>query len=82
VTTYGTTTIAAGGWHRIVLHAIVNGTSSSLGVTADGTPVPNLTLTGQDLGTSQIARLQLGETSTGRTYDIAFDDVAVAQSAL
>ncbi|OLB75399.1 MAG: hypothetical protein AUI14_21115 [Actinobacteria bacterium 13_2_20CM_2_71_6] len=82
VTTYGTTTIAAGGWHRIVLHAIVNGTSSSLDVTADGTAVPGLTLTGQDLGTSPIARLQLGETATGRTYDIVFDDVTVAQSAL
>jgi chitodextrinase len=82
VTTYGTTTIAPGGWHRVVLHAFVNSTSSSMDVFVDGAAVPGLTLTGQNLGTSPIAKLQLGETSTGRTYDIALDDVTVSQNAL
>ena len=82
VTTYGTTTVAAGGWHRIVLHAVINGTNSSLDVSADGTPVPNLTLTGQDLGATPIAKLQVGETSSGRTYDIVLDDIAVSQTPL
>jgi chitodextrinase len=82
VTTYSTTTVAAGAWHRFVLHAIVNGTSSSLDVSMDGTAVPGLTLTGQDLGTSSVAKLQLGETSAGRTYDVVLDDVIVSQSSL
>ncbi len=82
VTTYSTTTLPPGGWHRVVLHAIVNGTASSVDVSMDGTSVAGLTLTGQNLGTSPIAKLQLGETSTGRTYDIAFDDVTVAQNSL
>jgi hypothetical protein len=47
-------------------------------VSVDGVTVPGLTLTGQDFGTSPIARLQLGETTTGRTYDIVLDDVTVA----
>ena len=82
VTTYSTTVVAAGAWHRFVLHAIVNGTSSSVDVSMDGTAVPGLTLTGQDLGTIPIAKLQLGETTTGRTYDIVLDDVTVAQPSL
>jgi hypothetical protein len=44
----------------------------------DGVAVPGLSLTGQDLGTSAIAGIQLGETATGRYYDIVFDDVIVS----
>jgi hypothetical protein len=82
VTTYSTTTVAAGAWHRFVLHVVVNGTSSSMDVAMDGVTVPGLTLTGQDLGSNLVSKLQLGENATGRTYDIAFDEVTVAQSAL
>jgi chitodextrinase len=77
VTTYSSTQLPNGSWHQITLHAVVNGTASSVDVTMDGASVPGLTLTGQNLGTSPIARLQLGETSTGRTYDVALDAVAV-----
>jgi chitodextrinase len=82
VTTYGTTTIASGAWHRFVLHAFVNGTSSNVDVSVDGTPVPGLTLSGQNLGTAPIAKLQLGETTSGRTYDIVLDDITSSSSAL
>ncbi len=82
VTTNSTTTVAAGGWHRFVLHAVVNGTSSSVDVSMDGVMVPGLTLTGQNLGTSPITRLQLGETTAGRTYDIVIDDIVVSEGAL
>jgi hypothetical protein len=81
VTTYGTSTVAPGSWHRIVLHALVNATSSSIDVTLDGQAV-GLNLTGQDLGSSPIAQLQLGETATARTYDIALDDITVSPSSL
>lgn len=81
VTTYGTTTIAAGSWHRVVLHATIAGTDSKLDVSVDGTAVTGLSLTGQNLGTTPIARLQLGETTSGRTYDIALDDIVVSQPA-
>jgi hypothetical protein len=48
----------------------------------DGIAVSGLSLTDQDLGISPIARLQLGDTSTGRTYDVVLDDVTVSQSRL
>jgi hypothetical protein len=82
VTTYSTTTMPAGGWHLVTLHAVVNGANSSLDVSLDGTQVPDLSLTGQNLGTSPIAMLQLGDNNTGRTYDIALDDVEVSQTSL
>ncbi len=82
VTTASTTTMPVGGWHLVTLHALVNGTSSRLDVSLDGTGVPDLTLAGQDLGTSPIAMLQLGDNVTGRTYDIALDDVTVSQTGL
>ncbi|HKT04723.1 MAG TPA: fibronectin type III domain-containing protein [Rugosimonospora sp.] len=81
VTTYGTVTVAPGGWHRVVLHARVNGADSSVDVTLDGQGT-GISLTGQNLGTNPIARLQLGETATGRSYDIALDDVAASPSPL
>src|SRR5204863_3216016 len=42
----------------------------------DGTPVPDLSQSGIDLGTNPIARLDLGGTDTGHTFDVAFDQVA------
>jgi chitodextrinase len=75
------TTVPAGSWHRVVLHAIIGATSGSVDVSLDGTPVTDLSLTGKNLGTNPITALQLGDTGGG-TYDIDFDDVAVAQSPL
>jgi hypothetical protein len=71
-----------GSWHQMVLHAAVNGTTGSVSVTMDGATVPGLSLTGQNLWTGLIAKLQLGETATARTYDIVLDDVAVSTQAL
>jgi chitodextrinase len=81
VTSYGTATVPAGGWHRVVLHALVAGAASSVDVTLDGQGA-GLNLTGQNLGTNLIAKLQLGETATGRGYDITLDDIAVSPSGL
>jgi chitodextrinase len=80
VTTTSATAVATGGWHTVVLHVIVNGAASSVDVSLDGATVPDLALAGQNFGTNPITSLQLGETTTGRTYDIAFDDVTVTQT--
>jgi len=80
VTTTSATAMPTGGWHRAVLHVIVNGAASSVDVSLDGATVPDLALAGQNFGTNPITSLQLGETTTGRTYDIAFDDVTVTQT--
>jgi hypothetical protein len=80
VTTTSATAVPTGGWHKVVLHVIVNGAASSVDVSLDGATVADLALSGQNFGANPITSLQLGETTTGRTYDIAFDDVTVTQT--
>jgi hypothetical protein len=77
VTTYGRTTVANGGWHRVVLDATIGSGTGKLAVAVDGVAVPGLTLTGQNLGTLAFGELRLGDTATAATFDIAIDDVAV-----
>jgi hypothetical protein len=38
------------GWHQVTLHVVVSGTASSVDVSLDGTPVTDLSLTGQNIG--------------------------------
>ena len=49
-------------------------------VSLDGATVADLALADQSFGTNLITSLRLGETATGRAYDIAFDDVTVTQT--
>lgn len=65
------------GWHELEVHASVAGASSLSETWLDGTKIPSLTKT-ESLGTAPIAALQLGDQSTGKTYDIVFDDVAAS----
>ena len=65
-------------WHALELRVTINGTAGSSSVWLDGTAVADLSLTGQNWGTSPIAAFQIGEVQTGRTYDVTFDDVVVA----
>jgi chitodextrinase len=81
VTTTSVTSVPSGGWHQVILHALINGSSGEVDVALDGTPVSDLSLTGQNLGTNPITSLQLGDNTAGRTYDIDFDDIAVTQSS-
>jgi hypothetical protein len=71
----GPVSVAAGLWHSVELHLIINGTSSTIEVWLDG----NLMLTTQtaNFGSALIGQLQIGENQTGRSYDVAFDDVVV-----
>jgi len=80
VTTTSATSMPTGGWHSLTLHVLVHGTSSSIDVSLDGVPVSDLALTGQNLGTSPMATLELGNSASGGTYDLYLDDVAVSQS--
>nr|BAL55188.1 OmpA domain-containing protein [uncultured prokaryote] len=67
-----TTTVTPGTWHTLLLHVVV--TSGSVEVSYDGSQIA--TISG-NLGTEPIGRFQLGENSTGRTFDIRFDEVVV-----
>jgi len=78
VSTTSGAVVTPGVWHTVELHAVVGGAAGSLTEAwLDGVKVDALTTT-NSLGTTAVGRLQLGENSTGRTYDFAFDDVHVA----
>ena len=64
-----------GSWHTAEVHILVNGTNSQTEVWVDGAPVPELSQSGVDLGTTPIGRLELGDPATTKTYDVFYDDV-------
>ena len=59
-------------WHDIRAHISVSGTSSLIELWYDGTKIVTST---QNLGTNPIGQLELGNSVTGRTYDVRFDNV-------
>jgi hypothetical protein len=70
------------GWHALEWHVILNGGASTVEVWVDGVSVAALTSTSVTLGAGPVGVLQIGETQTGRTYDVVFDDVAVSSSRI
>jgi acid phosphatase type 7 len=76
VATNSAVVLAAGSWRSLSLRALVAGPSSRLEVRLDGVPVPGLQLT-TNLGTTSVARVQVGENVSGRTADLAYDAVLV-----
>jgi len=73
-TTYGTI-LAQGTWHTAELRARV-GSSSLVEVRLDGTLLDTLTNT-DSLGTSPFTRVQIGDETFGKTYDVTLDDFTV-----
>ncbi|MDQ3941097.1 MAG: right-handed parallel beta-helix repeat-containing protein, partial [Actinomycetota bacterium] len=57
----------------------VNGASGSSETWLDGTRIQELSKT-ENFGATPIGRIQLADNSTGRTFDVAFDDVVAATS--
>jgi hypothetical protein len=73
------TTVDRGRWHELQLHAQVAPDNGQTEVWFDEEPVSELT--GQaGLGDTAIGRVELGDNSGGRTYDVTFDDVIVQAS--
>jgi chitodextrinase len=71
--------VSTGTWHSIELHLAV-GSSGSTQVWYDGTLVSALSQT-QNTGTTAAAQLQIGDsTSSGRSFDVLFDDVVAGTS--
>jgi len=69
--------LVKGDWHHIKFQVTVNGDASDVKVWADANLIGALSGT-TSLGTSPIGALQLGNGTSGRTYDIVFDDVVVS----
>jgi chitodextrinase len=64
--------VTRGVWHNLQVHLVVNGDSSHVEIWLNGTSVLSLT---QPLGSTPIGRLELGDPASGRSFDVAFDDV-------
>jgi fibronectin type 3 domain-containing protein len=75
VSTSSTTTVSTGTWHSLQVHVVINGANGQTETWLDGVKINALSKT-ESLGTTPIGRIQLGENSTGRSYDVAFDTVA------
>jgi len=69
--------VSKGSWQTLQVHVRIANAASQVEVWYNGVPVSALTRT-DALGTAPIGRLQLGENTSGLTYDIAFDDVQAA----
>jgi hypothetical protein len=72
-------TVTSGVWHELQIRTRIAGAASAVEVYYGGAQVSELTRT-DSLGTAPIGRVQLGEVTSGRTYDIAYDDVALDTS--
>jgi hypothetical protein len=75
-TTTSTTTMSMNAWHTLELHVVVNGTTSTVEVWLDGTKITALSKT-DSLGTTPIARAEIGQSLASGTYDVFYDDVRV-----
>ncbi len=79
-TTYKSQVIPTDGlWHKLQLH-LKTGSGGGFDVALDGVPVATLSAS-SDLGRRSIAALKVGDTFSGRTYDVAFDDVSATTDA-
>jgi hypothetical protein len=76
LSTYSRTPISQGLWHKLELHVLVAGSTSQTQTWLDDQLVADLSKS-ESLGTTPIGRIQLGENITGRSYDVAYDDVHV-----
>jgi hypothetical protein len=77
VSSISSTTVTQGTWHELQTRVLINGAAGETEVWLDGTHLADLSKT-QNLGTTSIGLIQLGETATGRTYDIVLDRVALS----
>jgi len=66
--------IAPGTWRQVEMRVTISGASSTIQVLLDGTQVNQLTTT-LNLGTTPVGRVMIGDNNTGRTFQVAFDEV-------
>jgi Calcineurin-like phosphoesterase/Bacterial Ig domain len=77
-TTLSSANVALHSWHELQLHLVMNGTNSQTEVWLDGTKIGALSITTPTSASALIGQLQLGNTSSGRTYDLVLDDILAA----
>jgi len=76
-----TTTVINGIWHDLQAHVKINGASSQVEIWLDGNSIGDLNNT-ESLGTTAIRRVQLGDSTPGHTYNVAFDNIMVNKTLI
>jgi hypothetical protein len=69
--------LTAGAWHSLQIHVVVDGASSRIDVWLDGNVVGSLSGS-TSLGMDPAGGVVLGDNLTGRSYDVAYDDVVAS----
>jgi hypothetical protein len=76
-TTTSSLAASSGAWHEIKLHVAVSAGAPRIDVWLDGQAAASRT---DSLGTAPAAKLELGDPSTARTFDVALDNVVASLS--
>jgi hypothetical protein len=71
--------VTSGAWHELQMRVSVAGPAGEVEVWFDGARIGALSVQ-QSLGSDPIGQLRLGESASGRSFDVVFDD-AVASEA-
>ena len=75
--TISSTVVTPGVWHELQTRVLINGGSGATAVWLDGVQIATLSKT-ENLGTTAIGIIQLGENATGHAYNVTLDRVALA----
>jgi fibronectin type 3 domain-containing protein len=70
--------VTTGSWHELQVHSTIS--TGRLQVWLDGVPVTAMSRT-DNLGTTPVGRVYVGEPATGRVFDVAYDNVVLSNSA-
>jgi fibronectin type 3 domain-containing protein len=76
VTVRSPRTATVGVWHELQVHLVINGTSGQIETWLDGSKIPELSKT-DNFGTGPVGRVQIGDNSGTRAFDLAIDDLVV-----
>jgi hypothetical protein len=71
---HSTTAMSVNAWHQVQLHLTVNGTSDQTEVWLDGVRLTELS-TAENLGSTPVGIVQIGDNAPVTTYDLLIDDV-------
>ncbi len=79
VTTTSSTVATAGAWHTLLVHVVIADVQSQVEMWLDGVKTIGKI---DSLGSAPVRLVQLGENASGKTFDVAFDDVVVDSATL
>ena len=79
LSTSSSTPVTTGVWHEVQVRVRINGASGESETWFDGVRIATLSKT-ENFGMTPLGRVQIGENSSGKTYDVAIDEVVANTS--